>query len=156
MHTRRSWFRIAFSTGAAWLIAPQVVNAAGKPAITVYRSPTCGCCEDWSKHLAANGFVVRTETMTDMDPIKIRFAVPEDMMSCHTGVIGGYAVEGHVPAELIHKMLREKPRVAGIAVPGMPMGSPGMEGTGAHAGHKEAYNVYLFERNGRTMLYAKR
>lgn len=97
--------------------------------ITVYKSPTCGCCTKWEEHLRQNGFRVVSKETTDLDQVKLKHRVPRELGSCHTGVIAGYAIEGHVPAASIRRLLKERPKgVLGLAVPGMPMGSPGMEG----------------------------
>lgn len=132
---------------AAWTHAP---HAEG-PVVTVYKSPACGCCRNWVVHLRTHGFRVETHDVDDVRPVKARHGVPAGLESCHTAVVGGYAVEGHVPADLVHRLLRERPRVAGIAVPGMPMGSPGMEGP-----RKDEYDVLTFDRDGKTAVYAKR
>jgi len=153
MYTRRAWLHAALAGGTAMVVSPRLIAAQTKPVITVYKSPTCGCCEDWCKHMSANGFTVRSIDVDDTSAIKAKFGVPDALLSCHTGSVGGYAVEGHVPADLIHKLLREKPAVAGIAVPGMPMGAPGMD---QQAGRRDRYTVFLFERNGRTREYARR
>lgn len=130
----------------------QAPRTAAKPAMTVYKSATCGCCEKWVEHMKANGFNV---TAVDVDDIEVpmkTYGVPSSMASCHTAVVGGYVVEGHVPADLVTKMLREKPAIAGIAAPGMPVGSPGME----VAGYKDAYKVMSFDKAGKTAVYAQR
>jgi hypothetical protein len=104
-------------------------------------------------HLRDNGFNVKPTAATDaeLNRIKKQYGIPESLQSCHTAVVGSYVIEGHVPADLIHRLLKEKPAVAGLAVPGMPIGSPGMEG-----GTPEPYNVYTFDRAGKTQVYAKR
>lgn len=119
--------------------------------IKVYKDPSCGCCKEWVKHLAANGFKVETMDMPDMSMVKQKYGVTDEIQACHTAVVGDYVVEGHVPADLIKQMLKEKPAIAGLAVPGMPQGSPGMEGA-----TKERYNVLTFDRAGRTTVYAQR
>ena len=98
------------------------------PSMVVYKSPTCGCCAKWVEHMEKAGFEVDSRDMRDMNSIKTQLGVPRRAASCHTAVVGGYIVEGHVPAEFVHQLLEEKPEIAGIAVPGMPIGSPGMEG----------------------------
>ena len=123
------------------------------PEVTVYKSPTCGCCTEWVAHLRRHGFRVRTEDVTDLQPIKARHAVPADLHSCHTALVGGYVVEGHVPADLVERLLRERPTVVGVAVPGMPVGSPGMEVPG---GRTDRYQVLTFDRAGKTALFAVR
>jgi hypothetical protein len=138
-------------TLAAGLI-PRAV-AAAKPTVTVYKSPTCGCCKLWVTHLKDNGFPVKAEDLENLAPIKKQHGVPEALASCHTALVEGYVVEGHVPADLIDRLLRERPQVAGIAVPGMPIGSPGME---VPARPAERYQVLTFDRAGRTSIFATR
>ncbi len=118
--------------------------------VTVYKSPTCGCCKEWVKHLQANGFAVIAKDVPDVAPYKQANGVPPTLGSCHTARVNGYTIEGHVPAADIQRLLKERPKVRGLAVPGMPVGSPGMEGT-----HKERYDVLTFDRNGRTSVYAR-
>jgi len=108
------------------LAAP--LSAEPKPEVQVYKSPTCGCCETWVEHLRAEGFTVRTNDVADVTPIKLENGVAPELSACHTAFVGGYVVEGHVPASDIRRLLAERPAVAGLAVPGMPVGSPGMEG----------------------------
>ncbi len=119
--------------------------------IKVYKDPNCGCCKEWVKHLEQNGFKVETMDMPDLSSVKTKYGVMPEIEACHTAVVGNYAIEGHVPADLILKMLKEKPAIAGLAVPGMPSGSPGMEG-----GAKEKYDVLTFDRAGHTTVYAQR
>ena len=119
--------------------------------IKVYKDPNCGCCVEWVKHLRENGFTVETMDMSDLSLLKQKHGITSELRSCHTAVIGDYAIEGHVPADVILKMLKEKPAIAGLAVPGMPMGSPGMEGA-----TRERYDVLTFDRAGRTTVYAQR
>ncbi|MGH7185628.1 MAG: DUF411 domain-containing protein, partial [Pseudomonadota bacterium] len=121
--------------------------------VTVYKSPTCGCCKLWVTHLKDNGFPVKTEDLESLAPIKKQHGVPEALASCHTALVDGYVVEGHVPADLIDRLLRERPQIAGIAVPGMPIGSPGMEVPGRPA---ERYQILTFDRTGRTSILATR
>ena len=131
---------------------PQTVTVAGELIpIKVYKDPNCGCCKEWVKHLEANGFKVETMDMPDISMVKEKYAVKPELQACHTAVVGDYVVEGHVPADVIKQMLKEKPAIAGLAVPGMPQGSPGMEGA-----TKERYNVLTFDRAGRTTVYAQR
>ena len=128
-------------------------GAAGKPAVMVYKSPTCGCCKLWVTHLEKNGFPVKSEDLDNLAQIKKRHGVPDAMASCHTALVDGYVVEGHVPADLIDRLLRERPSVAGIAVPGMPIGSPGMEVPGRPA---DRYQILTFDRSGATTVFATR
>lgn len=124
-----------------------LLNLSPKDAIAdevvVYQSRTCGCCQKWVSHLKNNGFKVKSEFLDDVTVAKNRLGVPMRMASCHTAVVNGYIVEGHVPASAIKELLAKKPAVKGIAVPGMPMGSPGMEGS-----HKEQFDVISFGDNG--------
>jgi hypothetical protein len=156
MLTRRDLLRALGSGAAVAVVGPGLLHSAvaaeAKPQITVYRSPTCDCCADWASHLKQSGFAVKVDDVANMDPVKARFKIPDALLSCHTAVVDGYAVEGHVPADVIHKLLRDRPKVAGIAVPGMPTGSPGME----HEGHRESYQVFTFDAAGRTQVYARR
>lgn len=153
MLTRRNWLgTVARGAGLAALAACTAeADAAPGPKAVVYKSPTCGCCQKWVDHLSDNGFDVSVKDMPDVAPIKQRYGVPAALASCHTALIGGYAIEGHVPADLVHRLLREKPRAIGLAVPGMPMGSPGMEGF-----RKDDYDVLLIEPNGASRVYARR
>jgi hypothetical protein len=107
--------------------------------IVVFRDPGCGCCHKWGEHLSANGFAPEIRDAPSMPDVKARLGVPADLRSCHTAEIGGYVIEGHVPASAIKRLLAEKPAGRGLAVPGMPAGSPGMEG-----GEPETYEVFLF------------
>jgi hypothetical protein len=127
-------------------------GAIVKPvAIKVYKTPSCGCCKAWVTHLSDNGFRVETMDMPDLSLIKQKYGVKPELQACHTAVVNGYVVEGHVPADVIMKLLRERPAVVGIAVPGMPAGSPGMEGAS-----KRPYEVLTFDKAGRTRTFARR
>ncbi len=118
--------------------------------VTVYKSPNCGCCSLWADHLAEAGFQVRVEDRVEMVPVKQEHGVPLDLSSCHTAVVDGYVVEGHVPAADLARLLRERPDVVGLAVPGMPMGSPGMEGP-----REDAYEVIAFDGDGGREVFAR-
>jgi hypothetical protein len=127
-----------------WVVAGSVLLATrayadAPPAMVVFRDPGCGCCHTWVEHVRANGFSVTVNDAPSMKAVKARLGVPEDLAACHTGEIGGYVIEGHVPAAAIKRLLAEKPAGRGLAVPGMPVGSPGMEG-----GEPEIYEVFLF------------
>ena len=117
----------------------------------VYKDPNCGCCHKWVEIMRKSGFDVSVKDTADMPSIKARYKVGRDLVSCHTALVGGYVVEGHVPADVIRKLLAGKPKVLGIAVPGMPVGSPGMEGS-----PKDAYDVLTFDGAGKTTIYARR
>ena len=137
---------------AASAVAPRSLFAERAPfVITVYKDPGCECCAKWVKHLSANGFVVSPIDVKNMDEIKRTMGVPTPLQSCHTAIVGRFVIEGHVPADVIKKFMAEKTTALGLAVPGMPIGSPGMEG-----GKAERYNVLAFERDGKTRVYAKR
>jgi hypothetical protein len=126
-----------------------------RPAITamqVYRSPTCGCCAKWVDHVKAAGFSPTVHQVEDVSPVKARGGVPGELQSCHTALIGGYVIEGHVPADVIQQLLTERPKVAGLAVPGMPVGSPGME----QGSRVDPYQVIAFTKDGKRSVYAKR
>ena len=120
--------------------------AASLPEVAVTKDPNCGCCEKWVAHLRDSGFTV-TVTEGPVNPVKARLGVPRDLASCHTAQVGGYVVEGHVPAGAIKRLLVEKPKGTGLAVPGMPVGSPGMEVDGMEP---ETYEVVLFGSDGRS------
>ena len=119
--------------------------------MTVFRSPTCGCCGKWIEHAKAGGFSVKDEITEDMSAVKQQYGVPASMTSCHTTVVGNYVIEGHVPAEDVQRLLAEKPDIAGIAVPGMPVGSPGMES----GDYTEPYTVFSFTETGETAVFAE-
>lgn len=125
---------------------------AALPPMTVHKSPTCGCCMIWVKHLEAAGFNVKTQDSNDMGAVKSRLGVPASKGSCHTAVVGGYFIEGHVPAADIKRLLAEKPDAKGITVPGMPLGSPGME---VPDGTVQPYAVELVGRDGKTRVYSR-
>ncbi|MDJ0851375.1 MAG: DUF411 domain-containing protein [Myxococcota bacterium] len=117
--------------------------------VQVYKSPTCGCCGKWIDHLEANGFEVEARDVKHVAPIKRAHGVPVKLASCHTALVEGYVIEGHVPAEDVVRLLAERPAVAGLAVPDMPIGSPGMEGP-----NPEPYRVFSFDGQGRTEVYS--
>ncbi len=126
-------------------------NAAMADEVVVYKSPSCGCCSKWVEHLEDNGFTVKSQNQRNMSSIKKAMGVPGHLQSCHTAKVGDYVIEGHVPADLVIRLLQEKPAVRGLTVPGMPMGSPGMEGP-----RKDEYNVLTFQADGKTAVYANR
>jgi hypothetical protein len=126
-------------------------TAVSADTVVVYKSPTCGCCTKWVEHMKDNGFVVVAHDVNDVTPMKQQLGVPANQTSCHTATVGGYSLEGHVPADLVRKMLAEKPSFRGLTVPGMPMGSPGMEGI-----VKQNYDVLSFDAQGNVQVYARR
>ena len=123
---------------------------ADLPSMVVYKTEGCGCCNGWVAHLQEAGFQVDARNVVDLMSVKRDAGVPVDHSSCHTALVDGYVVEGHVPADYVKQMLAERPDIAGIAVPGMPIGSPGMEGRGARP-----YQVKSFDRQGNTAVYAE-
>ncbi|OFW27381.1 MAG: hypothetical protein A3H27_12055 [Acidobacteria bacterium RIFCSPLOWO2_02_FULL_59_13] len=116
----------------------------------VFRDITCGCCMKWVEHLRANGFQVTVQDVPETNEYSRQHGVPDALRSCHVGIIAGYAIEGHVPAADIHRLLKERPAAKGLAAPGMPAGSPGMEVAG---GRRDRYSVMLFDAKGRASVY---
>ncbi|TGN52205.1 DUF411 domain-containing protein [Paracoccus liaowanqingii] len=134
--------RMFAATMAACLLSTPALAAARQTPVRaqVFRSPDCGCCGAWIAHLEAHGFVVDVVMTEDMEAVKDRHGVPASLRSCHTGLIEGYVIEGHVPAADIHSLLEQHPQAGGIAVPGMPVGSPGME----MGDHRDPFDVILW------------
>ncbi len=152
---RREFVGTMLGAGALAAVAPRALRAemgSAPIAMTVYKSPTCGCCKEWIKHMEANGFTAKVVDMDDLASIKKNAGVPDQLQSCHTALIGAYVAEGHVPADLVKKMLAEKPAILGLAVAGMVAGSPGME----QGSTKLPYDVIAFAKGGKTSVYAKR
>ena len=139
---------LAAAAGLSTLAVLPTRAASSWPAIDVFKSATCGCCKAWVEHLKAAGFDVRVTDVDDTTAARKRLGMPDAFGSCHTGSVGGYALEGHVPAADIQRLLKERPKVRGIAVAGMPLGSPGME-----AERSQAYNVVLFDAAGKSTIY---
>jgi hypothetical protein len=135
------------------LFAAPMTAHARSDDVQVYKSPTCGCCNDWIRHLEANGFRVKATDVPESRFYRARFGMPQKYGSCHTAVVGGYVVEGHVPAREIRRLLRERPTALGIAVPGMPVGSPGMDGP-EYNGQVDPYDVLLVQADGRATVFA--
>ena len=135
------------ATAGLWLWPSAPADAT---EVLVYKSPTCGCCNKWIDYLEDNGFRVKTEDVADLSQIKAYHGVTPRLASCHTALVEGYVVEGHVPAGDITRLLVERPKVKGLSVPGMPMGSPGMEGS-----RKDAYETLTFDGQGRTAVFAR-
>jgi len=123
---------------------------AAEPEMTVFKTKTCGCCGKWVEHVRASGIKVTIKEVASTAEYQKQYGVPDRLQSCHTGIVNGYTVEGHVPAADIQRLLREKPKAKGLAVPGMPMGSPGMEGP-----RSDAYSVVQFDSAGGTSIYQK-
>ena len=147
IHRTLSRRRLLALLGVASLAVGQPADAETLPEVLVHRDPSCGCCGAWAEHLRRAGFPTKIAETGNINAVKQRLGVPTDLISCHTAEVAGYAVEGHVPAGAIRRLLAERPRAAGLAVPGMPMGSPGMGG-----GAPETYEVILFGQQGRRVL----
>ncbi len=157
--SRRDFLRGAMlallgGAGAAAVARQLTAQTAQSPVrnMVVYKDPNCGCCSQWIDHVRKAGFTVDVKDTRDMDSMKSAIGLPAALASCHTAKVGPYLVEGHVPADLIIRLLREKPVARGLAVPGMPVGSPGME----MGNRKDPYDVLLFDAKGKTTVYAKR
>ena len=145
MHFRR----IVVKFAALSVIASPLVPAAA-PSMTVYKTPTCGCCGKWVEHMKANGFQVIVRDVPSTAAFRRKQGIPDRLQSCHTAVVSGYTIEGHVPAADVKRLLSEKPKAVGIVVPGMPMGSPGMEGA-----RSDSYSVILLGENGSETVYQR-
>lgn len=130
-------------------LSTAALAASGSPVVDVYKSPSCGCCGKWVDHLRANGFTVRTHDTNDVAQHKYRLGLPYGYGSCHTAEVNGYLVEGHVPAKDIKRLLKDKPKARGLTLPGMPMGSPGME----QDNRKDHYDVLLVKQDGNVQTY---
>jgi len=125
---------------------------APRVLVEVWKDPNCGCCGDWVKHLQDQGFAVKLHD-TGNNAMRAKLGIPANLGSCHTGWVGGYAVEGHVPAREIRRLLKEKPQAVGLTVPGMPVGSPGMDGA-AYGDRRDPYDVLLVRKDGSTRVFA--
>jgi hypothetical protein len=145
--TRRS---VSLALAAFAVVAARRTAAAG-PRMTVNKDPNCGCCSGWVKHVRSAGFDTTVNELSDLAPLKSRLSIPAALSSCHTAQVDGYVIEGHVPASAIRRLLSERPQAAGLAVPGMPVGSPGMEVPGSP---DETYDVILFGPSGQK-VYAR-
>lgn len=139
---------VALSAALAMGVFKPTYLPADEADITVYKSPTCGCCSKWIDHLEDNGFKVAVRDRQNMQPIKKEFGVDGQYQSCHTALIDDYVIEGHVPAADIKRLIAEKSSLKGLAVPGMPMGSPGMEGP-----RKDKYSVLAIDQEGQSSVY---
>ena len=155
MPSRRAFARATVGlAGMASLGFFQIGMAANEAnLVTVWKTPTCGCCKDWVIHLRKEGFTVVSNDVPDTAPIRQKLGLPAKYGSCHTAQVGGYVLEGHVPAREVKRLLREKPVAVGLAVPGMPVGSPGMEMKGEMLGVRDAFEVVLVTRDGSSRVY---
>jgi hypothetical protein len=151
--TRRAWLGTATGAVAA-LMSPLALACArearaGGIAMQVYKTPTCGCCRAWVDHVNDNGFTATAQDMPDVGPTRKKLGVPDRLASCHTATVGNYIIEGHVPANAVHRLIASKDaQILGLAVPGMVAGSPGMEGL-----TKDPYDIIAFDRQGGTRVY---
>jgi hypothetical protein len=135
-----------------WALAQSVVPKSG-PMVQVWKDPNCGCCKDWMVHLETNGF--RTQTFdTGNTAMRERLGMPQKLGSCHTALVAGYVIEGHVPAREIQRLLKDKPQALGLTVPRMPVGSPGMDGP-EYGGRKDPYDVLLVAKDGTTTVFQR-
>jgi hypothetical protein len=142
--------RTFLGVSAAALAVPALAAPPSLPEVQVYKNPACGCCGSWVKHMEAAGFRVYTNVVPDTAPMRRRAGIPDAMASCHTAVVGGYALEGHVPAAEVKRLLAMKPNAVGLAVPGMPQSAPGMDVPGA----RDPYQVLLVDKQGASRVFA--
>jgi hypothetical protein len=145
-NTRRAWLAGTVPLLALGTLPWAAAQAAAPTPVEVWKDPNCGCCQDWVDHMQANGFAVKVHD-TGNNAVRARLGLPQKLGSCHTALVGGYLVEGHVPASDVRALLQQKPDALGLAVPGMPIGSPGMDGP-AYGGRRDAYDVLLVARKG--------
>ena len=143
--------RAVLGGAAALLMAAHLPASAKAMAVEVWKDPQCGCCKDWVAHLQANGFSVKVND-TGNEAMRAQLGLNPKYGSCHTARVGGYAIEGHVPARDIQRLLKERPDALGLAVPGMPVGAPGMDGP-EYGGRKDSFNVLLLSRDGGSRIY---
>ena len=143
--------KVILSLAVALVAYAPISGQQQQPTIDVYKSATCGCCSKWVEHLKNNGFTVRTTNREDLAEFKASRRVPQRVQSCHTAVVNGYVIEGHVPVSDVQRLLKEKPAVVGLAVPGMPIGSPGMEVPGRGS---QPFDVIAFDKDGQTRVFA--
>ena len=153
---RRQWLTTALpllGAGVAIALLPDMSRAAthARTAVEVWKDPHCGCCQDWVDHMQANGFAVKVHD-TGNNAVRARLGLPQKLGSCHTALVGGYVVEGHVPASDVRALLQQKPKALGLAVPGMPVGSPGMDGP-AYGDRRDPYDVLLVAHDGSTRVF---
>lgn len=155
---RRQWLATTLpllGAGLAAALAPRLPRAATPTAlpVEVWKDPSCGCCKDWVDHMEAHGFQV-TVHATGNNAVRARLGLPQKLGSCHTALVGGYVVEGHVPASDVRALLQQKPKALGLAVPGMPVGSPGMDGP-VYGGRRDPYDVLLVAHDGSTQVFKR-
>lgn len=147
--SRRAFVALSVAGAAGFATGMAHAAPASRPgSLQVFKSPWCGCCGSWVEHMRGAGFEVDVTEIEDLDPVKLRYGVAGDLQSCHTAIIDGYVIEGHVPAREVSRILAERPSAIGLAVPGMPSGSPGME----QGGQKDPYQVVLFTETERKVF----
>ncbi|MBI4292131.1 MAG: DUF411 domain-containing protein [Betaproteobacteria bacterium] len=142
--------RVLAALAATPLALVSLRASSAAPMVSVTKLEGCGCCDDWAGHLRKNGFSVSVRAVPDLAPVRKKYGMVKDFDTCHTALVEGYVIDGHVPAVDIHRLLRSKLKVAGLVVPGMPAGSPGMEGA-----RSDPYEVLTFDRNGAVQVYAR-
>lgn len=151
---KTTWTRIGAGCALFLLLGMRPADPVGAapplPGVVLYKSALCGCCGKWSDHLRAAGFRVTVREVASLTEVERRYGVPQGLTSCHTALAGGYLVVGHVPADVLQRLLTERPPVAGIAVPGMPQSAPGMDGRRDH------YDIVAFDRDGTNRVFARR
>ena len=140
--------RLILRSAFAAVLSMPVVAMAAAPVIEVFKSESCGCCAAWVDHLKANGLAPKVSNVANPSDYREQGGIPDELGSCHTAMVQGYAIEGHVPADDIKRLLAQKPKAKGLAVPAMPLGSPGMEGP-----RKDPFDVLLVQANGRTKVF---
>ncbi|EON91900.1 metal-binding protein [Marinobacter lipolyticus SM19] len=151
MTLRKKALGLTAAFGLSTLVSTPLLAAEGTESIHVYKSPSCGCCSDWVDHLEENGFDVDVTETNDLNQIKIDAGLTPALASCHTAFVGDYVIEGHVPASDIQRLITEAPQATGLSVPGMPLGSPGME----VGDRKDHYKVILFNEAGQTRVFSQ-
>lgn len=139
----------SFAMAADETNGPVPSEAQGSWTLVVYKDPNCGCCDKWAEHMKTHGFSVESVLESDLSVRKRALGVPDGLWACHTAVVDGYVIEGHVPAADVERLLEDRPEAKGLAVPGMPVGSPGME----YGGRRQAFDVLLFDATGNTTVF---
>ncbi|HRO59559.1 MAG TPA: DUF411 domain-containing protein [Burkholderiaceae bacterium] len=148
---RRALIACALAAAAPGLAVAQFRSDRSGPLVEVWKSPTCGCCKDWIEHMEAAGFRIEVDDSGNT-AARARLGIAQKFGSCHTALVGDYAIEGHVPASEVRRLLEERPKAVGLAVPGMPIGSPGMDGP-AYGGRQDPYDVLLVQADGSSAVY---
>jgi len=148
---RRHWGALVLAATVAGVGGLAIAAPSPGPEISVYKNASCGCCKKWVEHLQAAGFRVTVHDTSNLAGVMERYGVPRKLTACHTAVVDGYVIEGHVPADVIQRLLKERPGIAGVAVPGMPAGSPGMESE-----TPARFYILTFDKNGTTSVYGAR